>query len=365
MKRHIFRLVRTASFGILMAPLLFLSAQQPNKQSMADKIDKRRADGFVNRLRAKLPTQSPRDLIEALTAMQAVNEELRSLPTQNELIYLLAHRDPAVRKEAVRTIGEIFCVSEHASDAFTYIAKTLDDRDVEVRVTAFLALSRMVPQEKRAVPQVLAALKDDDARIRRAAYVVISRAVRYDKALIPHVISALDDPDIGPNEKDPGMGSVSWLAINDLRLWCKAEAKEAAPKLVKIINAKKGSDWYELFALSALASVAPEDRLPLFIGREWVKKSDRKTIIQGIGLISSLGNHAKNAIPDLIEVAKRKPFDDPLEEQAIKIALAQAFQKLGPVAAEALPALEALSTTSDPTLRREILLAVDAVKGKK
>jgi hypothetical protein len=194
---------------------------------------------------------------------------------------------------------------------------------------------------------------------------VIARLVPSDKELIPVVISALDDPDLGPDEKMPGIDSVSARAFDTLRLTCKLTAKDAAPKLIKIINSKKGTDGYLFFALLALANVAPDERLPLDMARHWLVTDDTETFLKATGVLCELGPHAKDAVGNLIAVANKKPAADPLKEQTIKMAIAGTFARIGPAAKEALPTLELMAETHDFTLRRRVLEAIKSVQGKE
>jgi hypothetical protein len=223
----------------------------------------------------------------------------------------------------------------------------------------------MAPDSKPATSKVREAFKHEDPRIRRAAYVVIARLVPYDKELIPVVISALDDPDLGPDEKTPGINSVSAKAFDTLRLTCKLAGKDAAPKLIKIINSKKGTDGYQFFALLALANVSPQERLPLDMARQWLVTDDTETFLKATGVLCELGPHAKDVVGNLIAVANKKPAADPLKEQTIKMAIAGTFARIGPAAKEALPTLELMAETHDLTLRRRVLEAIKSVQGKE
>jgi hypothetical protein len=314
---------------------------------------------------------SPQDALRSLAVLDELFGELHSM--HRDMDQLLSHqRDPKVRQKAL--------VMKGALSRGTYIApqvvKELGEIAAKERIPgdavgAYLGLVRMGPEAASMVPTAREGRKHKDPEIRRAAFQFIlsrfflSKSAQGKEELLPDIIAALDDPDMGPDEKRPGFYSVSWLAMLQLRDLPEATAKEAASKLMKIIRAKKGDADYELTALSRLAEIEPENPLTLQIARGWLKEADGATVRKGAGLVRELGAHGKDALPELIAAAKREAVADPKEERATKIAILQTFQKLGTAAREALPTIEKLAVTDDRETRREVLLAIDAVLGRK
>jgi HEAT repeat protein len=321
--------------------------------------------GGVARLREKLPAQSPKDLIEALTALQTVNEELRSLSTQNELMILLRHRDPKVRQEAARTIAEISRTSDHAASTVMLLKKNLDDPDVEVRSSVLLALSRMGPNAKPAVPHAIKEMQNQDPRVRRAAIALIGNVAPEDEQLIPVLINALDDSDVGIAKLGPGYNSVGMLAMMRLAA-CKNLAKDAAPKLAQIYEGNKNDEFYRSVALRTLIAVSPEHPLPLAIAKECLKRQDIPSELQkGAITLSFLGPNGKAAIPELIAVLKLPPLADAEQERKLKSAVLSAFGAMGPAATEVLPYLRSMRSTQDSDLRAHVNQAIENIERSK
>ena len=337
-------------------------------QNQAAKVDHPRveAEKRLSDLKDSLrPSKNSNDILRSLEMLEELTAGLRG--THSQLVLLLGHRDAKVRRQAAIMLGEVSRQFDYAPNALKQLTARLDkETDPEVTAGLYLALSRMGPYAKPALPRVREGRKHEDPRIRRAAYVAISRQLPWDtESLMPDVIAALDDPDDGTDPKNPGTNSVSWMAFTDLRVTCKTSARSATAKLVKIVQAKKGNAEYELHALAALATVNPEERLTRDVGRSWLKNTDTEIVKKGAGLLALLGPHAKDAVPDLIDAAQRKPAADPLKEQALKIVIAEAFRHIGPAAREALPTLRVMATTDDVTLREHVFEIIKELERSK
>ncbi len=349
--------------GLFGATTWAVVAQQP-PVAVPPGVDARNR---IKDLRAKFRRDvSPEDALRSLAVLDELFGELHSM--HRDMDNLLSHqRDPKVRQKALVMKG----VLSRGTFIAPQVVKELGEIATKERIPgdavgAYLGLVRMGLEAKSMVPTAREGRKHKDPEIRRAAYMFLSSQFWRDKeGLWPEVIAALDDLDMGPDEKKPGFYSVSWIAMIDLRSMPKTAVKEAVPKLTKIIRAKKGEGDYELMALSRLAEIEPENPLTLEIARGWLKEADGATVRKGAGLVRELGAHGKDALPELIAAAARKADDDAKEDRATKIALLQTFQKLGTLAREALPTIEKLAVTEDREMRREVLLAIDAVLGRK
>ena len=282
----------------------------------------------------------------------------------NKIAGTLLHPDPVVRRQAANTIGMIGVRPDTAAMVVGTLTRSLNDPDPEVRVYLFSALYRLGPYSKPAVPKAVEELKNPDPRIRRAASTMIGNLLADNKDLMAVVISALDDQDIGPDEKMPHLNSVSYRAMRYLNEQ-KLAAKDAAPKIIAIVNSKNGSDERRTHALGVLASIAPENPLPLKAARDWVQnKQSAPDLVKAAIMMRRLGVHAKDAVPDLIGVLKMKPFADTAVESTLKRVVLETLRAIGPAAKEALPTLEAMTTTDDLMIRTEILETIKIVRGK-
>jgi HEAT repeat protein len=356
---------RTLSLGVF-ALLLALSISSSDSASQQDSPARQQAQEMLKGIKGQLHLDKPaKDVLRSLMALEEVADEVRR--THQQLVFLLGHRDPAVRRQAAQTLAAISGTPDEASSTVTHLTKKLHghEPDPDVSAAILMALARMGPHAKPAVPTAMEALKNPDPRIRRGAVIMIGCSAAYDKDLIPAVISALDDPDLGAHKDKPGLNSVSMLAMFQLQLR-KAEAKDAAPKLVRLAKDNKGDAFYQLFVLNTLAYTAPEEALPLNTARDWLKRKERpEDIIKGAGLLARLGRHGKAAVPDLIAVLEMVPLEDRNLEHQTKTAAISALKSIGPAAKDALPVLRAMTATPDLALRFRLLDAIKSVEGNE
>src|SRR5205085_2098627 len=112
-----------------------------------------------------------------------------------------------------------------------------------------------------------------------------------------------------------------------------------------------------------LASIAPEEPLTLNIAREWLKREDSpEHLMKAAGLLWQLGNHGKDAVPDLIAVLQFKPVEDKFLEQRVKMGALSALKSMGSAANGALPILRAMMATEDITLRQHVAATIKGVE---
>lgn len=358
------------SIGIFSILLSYMLAQnEAPKRRAEEEWERKQAAAMVERLRSKLPAADPKDMVEALGVWREMTGYLRSAPGGAALGVLLIHKDPAVRREVALLIAEMSRPSDHASSTIEQLMIMLNDRDVDVRVGAFYGLARMAPLGKSAIPKALVGLKDPDPRIRRGAYQVISHWYPFDKEMLPHIVNALEDPDIGPLKGQPGIASVSDLAIHslrrhDLREQSREGGVKAARTLEKIIKSKKGCDAYENGAISALANVAPDDPAVLQLARQWLQGNTPREWSKGAALVYGLGVHGKDAVPDLIAVLRMKPLDDKKQDEQVKGIAVSALRQIGPAAEAALPALYGLPHTKDAAYLASIVDTIRTLEGR-
>jgi hypothetical protein len=251
-------------------------------------------------------------------------------------------------------------------DVAEKLIHSLND-DNRVKAECFFGLARLGSHAKPAIPRAIKEMKNEDPRVRRGAIALLGSLAREQKELVPHVVAALDDPDV-EWDKERGHNSVSMLAMRCMK-FNKLDAKAAVPKLVQIVEKRKNSDSYQLWALSVLIAVDPDHPLPKKIGRECIKrKDDSGQLFKGFTLLGELAEYGKPvpaAIPDLIEVLKMPALPDPDLENRVKSAALAVFRSMGPAAKEALPFLRDLPARNDPNMRISVENAIKGIEGQK
>jgi HEAT repeat protein len=104
--------------------------------------------------------------------------------------------DPAVRKEALRSLGKL---RERASIdpqvVIPMLIAALDDGEAEVRVVAVTYLGIVRDNAAKEVPALTAALGDDDAAVRAAAATALGAYGHAAESALPALRKAVKDPD--------------------------------------------------------------------------------------------------------------------------------------------------------------------------
>jgi HEAT repeat protein len=277
---------------------------------------------------------------------------------------MLIHRDPAVRRQAARTLAAIGTDSFTSGARVDALTRHLNDRDPEVVEALLLALAFIGPNAKRAIPKVLETAKHSDPRVRRAAIGFFIVFLPENKGLMPTLIAALDDPDVGTDAKKSGYGSVSMVALTALSRY-GPEATQVVPKLIQMVKDKKHDDLYEKFILNTLVRVKPDDPFTMKLIREWLRQKDSAAHLQkAIGLVPR-GLHGKPAVPEIVAALQRRPFADLDLEQRIKLSLLDALLRIGPDAKESLSAVRMLLNSADILVRQRAEKTIKAIERER
>ena len=111
-----------------------------------------------------------------INALEEVNLDIRARIEEiivrigslarTDLIELLQHQEPMMRRSAVRMLGKI-----KDPNTVSHLIGTLADPDLEVRTAAVIALTGI---GKAALPEITAAFENDDVRIREGAMQILA-----------------------------------------------------------------------------------------------------------------------------------------------------------------------------------------------
>lgn len=186
------------------------------------------------------------------------------------------------------------------------LADALDDPEVEIREIAAAALSEFGPEARVALPELIRAVQDESPIVRRRALraiALIGPAAAEDS--LSNLIAATEDVD----------ESVALQAVATLGEF-GPPAAPAVPALVAVV-------WTGDVRRRAVAGVA-------------------------------LTRVGEAAVPSLIQ-----SLTHPAAEVRGKVA--HLLGKIGPAAAEARPALQALESDRDPAVRAQAAAALEAI----
>ena len=345
--------------GVLVAPLLPVQGQPIDSSKEAREMFK----GYTDKINlAKLPP--PKEIIGTLRELEAIAYELHVVvPFRVE--QMLIHPDPAVRRQAARTLASIGANQFTAASRVDTLVRQMKDRDPEVLEAVLLALSFIGRNSQSGLPKALEVFKNDDPRVRRAAMAYFMVFLPENKDLMPTIIGALDDPDVGSDREKPGFNSVGMTAMSALQRYRK-EAKVAAPRLARIVKRQELDEYYQFFALSTLTSIAPDEPLTVDAIREWLRqKDDAERVMTVCHVLSRLGPRAAPAIPDLVAILNRRSLADEAVDRRQKVSVLGVLTAVGPAAKEALPVLRRLKTSDDATIRLHATAAVLSVDRDK
>ncbi|MEQ2009591.1 MAG: HEAT repeat domain-containing protein [Limisphaerales bacterium] len=124
----------------------------------------------------------------ATSVMQFVRPHARlAVP---ELIRLLTHEDPEVRRDAA---GGLLMLEEGAEAAVPALVRRLKDGDAQVRAKAAAALGRIGKHPQLAVPALIAAISDPNEKVRANASGHLAAFGADAKPAVPHLLKALTD----------------------------------------------------------------------------------------------------------------------------------------------------------------------------
>jgi hypothetical protein len=160
-----------------------------------------------------------------------------------------------VRGHAIFALG---AMGADGGDAVPALARVLrEDADREARHQAALALSKMAPASRAAVPALAEALADQEPAVRMNAAIALFRLRDEARPAIPALIQALKDP-----ENQTNLATFTYT-IQEMAARALGRASggsaEAVPALSDVLETG-GSEEMRLAALHGLEEVGPEAR---------------------------------------------------------------------------------------------------------
>jgi HEAT repeat protein len=233
------------------------------------------------------------------------------------LVTGLRHQDPTERAEAARELGWI---GRPAREAVAGLRQALKDPDGLVRVSAAEALANVAPDDTTALPVLIDALKDRSGKVRRAAAAALGDVGPEARVAVAALEQALKDA-------APG---VRWTAAEALGQ-IGPLAAEAVPALVEGLK----DECLRSAAAGALGAIGPAARGAVVALAAGLKDPDpayRWTLVSSLARIGGPG--AKAAVPFLVEAITNKPDTDRKCYHALIL-----LEFLGPDAKDAAPAV--------------------------
>lgn len=223
-------------------------------------------------------------------------------------------------------ISEIFSPVNFNSvpgDFVEPILRTLSDRNVEVRQTAALLLTKAIDPE-HDLSALRSALRDPDVRIYAALAIAIASPDSTAKSLLPELIAALKVP--SEFVRGRALARVERLG------------RDAVPALTSLLELLRDSDSgvrrNALRTLGSIGGFAP-DRAPSIIPAVAPSLHDRELQVEAVRTLAQFPEHPSKVVPLIIELLRSSPS---LDAREVAIDLLGEF---GTSAAAAAPLLTA------------------------
>jgi HEAT repeat protein len=167
----------------------------------------------------------------------------------------LDNPDARARQEAIFAVGA--CGAEAGEAVPALAALLLGDSDAAVRAEAALALSKMNPASRTAVPALGQALQDANPGVRMYAALALFRLGGAARSAVPALIQALGDED---NQKSVGTFFFTIRELVALSLGrASAGTAEAVPALVEVLRGN-GTVALRHAVVRALGDIGAEAR---------------------------------------------------------------------------------------------------------
>lgn len=265
----------------------------------------------------------------SIDASCAQDRAARNRPGDREigsLVHAVQGKDPAVRRDAARSLGTY---GPTARSAVPALIAALNANDWQLRALAADALVRIDPDPDRVAPPLIETFAEDaSADYRNAVIEPVARALAtLGRGAVPHLRRALADPRFTVR-----LGAAEALGA------LGPDAQEALPALASAVR-----DDDHLFVRTAAAQAleridpdqAPDLARPLIDALvSQLGSDDPLERLDAATALREMGPAAAAAVPALMERLRD-------EQRAIRMAAMYALGAVGSAAAPAVPALAA------------------------
>ena len=264
------------------------------------------------------------DRISSDEAMKRLGEPPRSV--RRLAIYLRLPRwMGANRQYAALALGRI---GPEAKAAVPALVKALGDRNAHVRADAASALYFIGPAAKTAVPALIGLLGDTDRYVRHWAVVALGKIGPEARKAVPALVKILEDEDT-----DVQMRSWAAQALGGIG----PDAKAAVPVLVKAL-------------VEALGDPGAVDPFMDLTRRDYVQAAS--------WALDRTGPAVREAVPMLISMLERENLYE-------RLVAAKELGRIGPEAQEAISALEKLLKDPSKDVCRTAAEALKKIRGEE
>jgi HEAT repeat protein len=281
----------------------------------------------------------------------------------------LDNTDPALRQSAA--LGLTRLGGDWSKAALPRLLKALDDRDQAVRLHAAWAVWLLEEKPERVMPHLCSALRHDDTAIRLASANYLMQMESRAAAAAPGLVEALGDSDLLVADRaERALTSIGTPALTDLLLGMRAgndrrrraalgvlraiatKSEEVVPALMPLLDDE--DLLLRVHTARMVASLDPARRpaaVSALIGALIDRRSNAARI--AIESLADLGPDARAAVPALLA-----QLDD--SDRAYALAAAGALITIDPRSTEAaLPVVIEAMASNKSSIRRAVLASLE------
>lgn len=320
----------------------------------------------------------PKERAVSNAVLEAVNSIGAKDAAVPQLRKLIRADTPEARQWVVQSLGKL---GAHAEKALPELVEALDDKDSVVAESALEAIAKVGPRGAKAVIAMSRVLEKATPDIQKIAQEPLANSIvslTEDKQAAQEALPALVKLYAGQNARLQqaaasvlhGMGTGLRPAFPDLiqmldsrelseqfdilKLLAQcADSKEKqsliVPRVAKLLSEK--DEGNKLASLKILAALGPDSKAAFqLVFYVYEKERSKELRLQALQALSSLGLHAKEAIPRLVDDVKQ--FGEAYSDKEIYRAVVVCLSKLGEPAAKAV-----LKLVGDPKFTTRIRAA--------
>lgn len=226
-------------------------------------------------------------------------------------------------------------IGPEATPAVPALIKALKADHRQLRGDAIRALGWIGAKDPAVVPTLIAVLRDrNDTFFRSSAAVALARIGPEAKEAVPALLEALKAEDLKDENRIRGTRSAVMTALGHMG----AAAKEAVPVLADIFKDQQADYGLRRQAAEALGKIGPaaKEAIPTLVG----VLNDPQSESYHPDARNALGNMGREAVPALLDLYRHSP------NRRVRTYAAEALARIGPEAKDAVPALtKALNST--------------------
>ncbi len=281
------------------------------------------------------------------------------------LTRMLADEDPAVAAQAAQLLATF------DKAAVPYMIRALEVP--EARYWAVLVLADLGPSAQQAVPALIELMDTDQPELRREVIMALGAIGPEAKAAVPALLQVLngDDPALAASAtyalgrmgqaaqlasaalrdqlqaEDPFLRIVTAWALANLNPQDQSLQQQSVSMLVKALTAE--DPQVRVAAARAIVDLRPNHEVLLPLLGDVVEHGSEEGVREAVQAFALVG---PPAVPGLRRM---------LQYEQVRPLAARALGRLGPQAAEAVPALVQVLPQSEPATQREVLYALGSI----